>query len=199
MAVEIKETNLRKLLKANLNQLSTRSLQQFDNESDVKKVKDCIKQQSSQMKWSSFRKEILGQLENLLDIPLHTILTRSWESCEKVKKIAEIQIASGLDSTSIVPLQSHKIRSHQQPQMTLNIENCETTIFPLSIALELSFSNVVVKLQHGKIKSILSGLCEGTGIVKYGEILLAERDIITFHLTENFSKNKEINAPSFVL
>ena len=195
MTVEIKKANLRKLLKANLNQLSKQSLEQFDNEPNVKKVKDCLEQQSTQMQWPSFRKEILGQLENLLNIPLHTILTRSWDNCERVKEIAEVQIASGLDSTSIVPLQSHKIRSHQQPQMTLNIENCETAIFPLSIALDLSFSNVVIKLQHGKIKSILSGLCEGSGTVKYGDILLAKRAIMTFHLTENFSENKVAKRP----
>ena len=185
-----KKTSLKKLLRPNFVQLSEHCLQQFDNDLNIKKVRNCLEKQSSQINWLSFRKEILSQLENLLDIPLYSVLTRSWDSYEKVKKIASAQLHSGLDTVSVVPLRSHKIRSHQQPQMTLNIENCEKIVLPISISLDLSFSNVVVKLQHGEIKRVLSGLCKGSGVVKYGDILLAERDIMEFHLSEEISKEK---------
>ena len=189
--MKTKETSLKKLLRPNLAQLPVVVLKQFDSEQSINPVKLCLKNQPSNMEWTSFRREILGQLESLLDIPLHSVLTRSWEKCDKVIHTAQSQLDSGLDTVSVVPLRSHRIHSQQQPQITLSIDGCEKTVIVLTINLELSLSNVVIKLQHGKIKRIISGLCKGTGTVKCGNTLLVERDIMEFHLLENTNEKDE--------
>ena len=185
--MKTKQTSLKKILKPNLTQLPDNIIKSFDAEPNIQSVRSCLESQPTIMEWPSYRKEILNQLENLLDLPLHSVLTRSWMKCEKVSHTATTQLESGLDTTSIVPLRPHRIRSHQQPQVTLCIENCENTIIPLTINLNLSLSNVVVKLQHGKIQRIISGLCKGSASITCGSTLLAERTIMEFHLLENIN------------
>ena len=184
MTRDLDNISLKKILRANLTQLSEPLLEQFDAEKKIHAISHCLKKQSSKLNWENIRKEILWQMDSLLDIPLHSVLTRSWEHCEKVQRLAEAQIDSGLDTVSIVPLRSHKIHSRQCPQITLGIDTCERIILPISIELNLSLSNVVVKLQHGKIINIISGLCKGAGVVKYEHITLLNRKIPEFHLLE---------------
>lgn len=183
--MKTKQTSLKKLLRPNLTQLAGNVIKQFDTEPNIQSVRSCLENQPTNMPWASYRKEILKQLENLLDTPLHSILTRSWIKCEKVSRTATIQLESNLDTVSIVPLRSHSIRSHQQPQITLCIENCENTIIPLAINLNLSLSNVVVKLQYGKIQRVISGLCKGQATIGCGKTVLVKRDIMEFHLLED--------------
>ena len=187
-----KQTSLKKLLKPNLTQLPDNIIKLFDAEPNIQSVRSCLESQPAIMEWSSYRKEILNQLENLLDLPLHSVLTRSWMKCEKVNHTVTTQLESRLDTISIVPLRPHHIRSHQQPQVTLCIENCKNTIIPLIINLNLSLSNVVVKIQHGKIQRIISGLCKGSASITCGSTLLVERSIMEFHLLENINETNNL-------
>ena len=175
---------VKKILNADFTQLAPSVIKQIDKDKKFKNISHCLKKRSYKLNWEKVRSEILEQMEGLLDTPLHGVLTRSWEGYEKIQKTAFEQIDSGLDTVSIIPLRSHKIRSRQRPQITLSIEQCDKIILPITIDLELMLSNVVVKLQHGKITDIIAGTCQGIGIVRYENIKLIKQKISEFYLLE---------------
>lgn len=181
---------VKKMLNADLTQLPPSVLKQIDEEKKFKYISQCLKKGGYKLNWEKVRSEILEQMEGLLDTPLHSILTRSWEGYEKIQKIAFEQIDSGLSTISIVPLCSHKICSRQCPQITLSIEHYDKVILPITVDLKLMLSNVVVKLQYGKITNIIAGTCQGIGIVKYENIKLIKQKISAFYLLENIEASE---------
>lgn len=180
-------THINDLLKPNFADLPDDIVMQFDKDHAIVKLCNCLKQKAPHVEWHVFRKEILEQLEKLIDTPLHALLTRSWRQYDKLTKVIHDQIDNESEDVAVIPLHAHHVRSNQTPQLTLNIENCDRTILPIQINLDLSLKNTVVKAQYGKVISIMSGLCSGEGSIRYGDITLLETTISEFHLSEVIS------------
>jgi hypothetical protein len=179
----LKQTDLKILLRPNLHRLSYSQQKQFDAEPKVAQIRSFLHEYAPKNSWNTFRNEILTQFENLLAIPLRPILVRSWNQHPDIQQISLSQSRSHLKN-NILPLATHTLCSQQQPNLVMQVEQGKTISLPLNIVLELSLSNVILKLDKGKVERIISGICEGSGHIQYGDTLLAQREFMGFRLTD---------------
>ena len=177
------KTDLKTLLRPNLHQLSDAQQQQFDAEPKIAQIRRYLHQHAPSNHWDAFRTEILTQFEYLLTIPLRPILIRSWNQYEDIRHIS-LSKQRIHASNAVLPLATHTLCSQQQPSLVMRVEAGKNISLPLNIELELSLSNVIVKLEQGKVQRIMSGICKGSGQIQYGNTLLAKREFMDFRLTE---------------
>ena len=182
----LKQTDLKTLLRPNLHRLNDAQQKQFDAEPKVAQIRQYLQQHAPKNSWDVFRTEILTQFENLLAIPLRPLLIRSWNQHQDIQQISLSQSRTR-SQNNVLPLATHTLCSHQQPCLVMQVEAGKTISLPLNIVLELSLSNVILKLDHGKVISIISGICHGSGHIKYGDTLLAQREFMGFRLTDRIS------------
>jgi len=179
----LEQTDLKTLLRPNLHRLSYSQQKQFDAEPKIAQIRRYLQQHAPKNNWDSFRTEILTQFENLLAIPLRPILIRSWDQHQDIQQIS-LSKSRGCSKNNMLPLATHTLCSQQHPSLVMQVEQNKNISLPLSIVLELSLSNVILKLHHGKVERIVSGICQGSGHIKYGDTLLVQREFMGFRLNE---------------
>jgi len=179
----LKQTDLKTLLRPNLHQLSDSQQTQFDAEPKVAQIRHYLQQHAPKNNWNVVRTEILTQFENLLEIPLRPILIRSWDQHQNIRQIS-LSKSRYCSENNVLPLATHTLCSQQQPNLVMQLERGKNVSLPLNIVLEISLSNVILKLNQGKVERIVSGICQGSGHIKYGDTLLAHREFMGFRLTD---------------
>lgn len=180
----LEQTDLKTLLRPNLHQLHYTQQKQFDAEPKIAQMRNYFKQYAPSNHWDIFRVEILLQFENLLAIPLRPILIRSWNEHPNIQQIS-LAKSRNYSKNNMLPLANHTLCSEQEPCLVMQVAQNKNISLPLNIVLELSLSNVILKLRHGKVERIVSGICQGSGHIKYGDTLLAQREFMGFRLNES--------------
>ena len=83
---------------------------------------------------------------------------------------------------AVIPLLPHKIRSKHQPSLRIHLNHKEVGQLPLIATYTFRLSGVLLKIQQGKIQTILAGKCKSFASLLYQDTMLKEQKTPTFDL-----------------
>lgn len=180
-------TNLHTLYNADFRHLSETILRNLETTEEIQQLRQTVKANIPGSNWSLLRSEILAQTQQLLEIDLYPILITSWESHQDVaremgtlKRLLKADPKN--DTTTIVDLDEHEIKSTYSPSLSIRIGE-KIHLLRSFIAVTFNLKGVSLKIQRGEITKILSGDLSGKGFMQYQNATLIEKDFLTFSLT----------------
>ncbi|MFN3232339.1 MAG: hypothetical protein ACE363_09300 [Alphaproteobacteria bacterium] len=124
--------------------------------------------------WPAAKSTLADALTEALDVKLIDIVGGAWSKLKQLQEYRDPQ-RHPPEEVSLVPLIEHKVRSIHAP--AIDLLSGETVIAHLvfNVVLVLKLDGVTLKISGGRIVEIVSGTCQGTGILKYAEQKLAEK------------------------
>lgn len=149
---------------------------------DFRHLRQQLEQSSSDLDWQTVQLEIQQQLQQLLDIQVFEVLVSAWSQQTAVETVIKRQQEQTPNEVAVVPLPPHKIRSDHKPVLRILINQQQIIEVTLDIRLLFKLRGVVLKINHGKICSIMTGEAIGVGRVSHRNIPLAESRINSFKL-----------------
>jgi len=169
------------LLDPDFTQLSAHSIRAFEKTDNMQQLRLNLQQNVPNHQWSLVREEVLTQVSQLLDIPLHPILVKSWHTHEAVHREVQLQQAHPDNhEASIVVLDTHEIRSTHSPTLSTKVGQNFPIDLRFFIGIVLQLKHISLKIQQGEIKAILAGVISGSGFMQYQNITLLEKDFVHF-------------------
>jgi len=186
---------IKSLLNADFTQLSASSMRDFESTDNIQQLRRSLQKNVPDHQWSIIRQHVLAQTEQLLDIPLHPILVKSWLTHNAVKReIEQQQTNSAHHEESIVVLDSHEIRSTHSPTLTTKVGQ-ETINLRFFIGIVLQLKHISLKIQQGEIKAILAGVMSGNGFMQHQNITLIEADFLRIKLAGEITYSPHTSHP----
>ncbi len=179
---------IKSLLNADFTQLSASSMRDFESTDNIQHLRRSLQENVPDHQWEIIRQQVLSQAEQLLDIPLHPILVKSWRTHDAVKREIEQQQANSANhEESIVVLDSHEIRSTHSPTLVTTVGKNKTIPLRFFIGVVLQLKHVSIKIQQGEITAILAGVMSGNGFMQHQNITLLEADFLQIKLAGEIS------------
>jgi hypothetical protein len=179
---------LKSLLNADFTQLSASSMRDFESTDNIQQLRRSLQENVPDHQWDIIRQHVLVQAEQLLDMPLHPILIKSWHAHNAVKREIKRQQANNANhEESIVVLDSHEIRSTHSPTLITTVGKNNTIPLRFFIGIVLHLKHVSIKIQQGEITTILAGVMSGNGFMQHQNITLIEADFLQIKLAGQVS------------
>jgi hypothetical protein len=151
---------------------------------DIHKLQTILQAKSALPQWQLIQQEMSQQLMGLLNISLDTILSRAWGKNEKVQAVIQKQKETGSEELAVIPLHEHKIRSDHRPKLNIFLDGEKISEIPLTVRVVLKLHDVILKVQHGSIQSVIGGCVEGLAVIYHYQHKLKEQLIDRFELSE---------------
>ena len=170
-----KSMSLYDLLKPNLQQATK-------IKKEMPRIQKILKSEIPELKWNRVEQDIYQQLDKLLDVSLGSVFANVWTASQQVKQIIEKQNQEMTGDISVIPLPTHKIKSKHEPKLKIMLNDEQVGIFRLTAIFGFKLSNILLKIQYGKIQTVLSGTCKGVGSLSYHDTQLLENQIPEFDL-----------------
>jgi hypothetical protein len=127
--------------------------------------------------WPVARGEILGRIDNLLQVNIQDILTQAWDKYRTLLKYRDRR-----NETIIVPLLEHTVKSRHHPAIEILLGDQLLTTIDFSIDLSLVLKGFVVTIRDGRIIAIKTGDCQGKGSVACEGFIILEKETGPFAL-----------------
>ena len=193
----IQTQTIKALLNADFTQLSASSMRDFESTDNIQQLRRSLQENVPDHQWDIIRQQVLAQAEQLLDIPLHPILVKSWRTHNAVKREIERQQANSANhEESIVVLDSHEIRSTHSPTLVTTVGKNNRIHLRFFIGVVLHLKHVSIKIQQGEITAILAGIMSGNGFMQHQNITLIEADFLQIKLAGKISYRSKSKARS---
>lgn len=186
---------IKSLLNADFTQLSASSMRDFESTDNIQQLRHSLQENVPDHQWTIIRQQVLTQIEQLLDIPLHPILVKAWSTHDAVKREIEQQQANRTNhEESIVVLDSHEIRSTHSPTLTTKVGKDNTINLRFFIGVVLQLKHISLKIQQGEIKAVLAGVMSGNGFMQHQNITLIEADFFHIKLAGGISNSATVSS-----
>ena len=173
-----------------------------ETEKEIQKIRTALESEISGLEWDKVKSQIYQQLDKLLDVSLGVVLARAWVSSRQVSKVIEQQNEEMTDAITVVPLLDHKVQSIHEPNLKIMLSDTQIGQLPLMVKFAFSLSGILLKIQFGKIQSVLAGKCNGVSSLSYQDVILQEKKIEEFDLPNEINviktRNEQIMEESAV-
>lgn len=144
--------------------------------------------------WPAALGEIVGKIDDLVDIPVSKVVAGAWNKYRLLQKYADTKKYPPSE-TIMVPLATHTIRSIHKPYVEILVEDKPIGTIAFEIDLELTLEGVLLSIQNGKIMEVRIGRCQGKGRVRCEEVVVAERETKEFPLPGSIRLKEGIPIP----
>lgn len=164
-----------------------------ETEKEMQKIRMALEAEISGLEWDKVKSQIYQQLDKLLDVSLGAVLARAWVSSRQVSKVIEQQNEKMIDEITVVPLLDHKVQSIHEPNLKIMLSDTQIGQLPLMVKFAFSLNGILLKIQFGKVQSILAGKCKGVSSLSYQGVILQEKQIEAFDLPNEINVIKTRN------
>jgi len=148
--------------------------EELETRPEFSMVKERLSQKVPGLGWPGTVDKIMGNLSQLFDISLSSIMVRAWNNFRILFKYLNRE--NYLPEEIIyLDLHEHTIKSEHHPAMEILLNGASLGKIIFHITVSLTLKGVTLKIQEGKIKEITPLSCEGKGTFKLGEFVLLER------------------------
>jgi hypothetical protein len=118
--------------------------------------------------------EVGRRFEEMLDITLADILSGALGKYVLLLKYAD-RDKYPRDESVLVPLGSHEIDSKHAPVIEVVINGTPVLRLAFSVDLVLSMKSAILRIQDARIREMRPGEANAKGSIKFGKVLIAER------------------------
>lgn len=135
----------------------------------------------TRVKWTVASGTVSKKLSDILDIKLMNIIETGWKKYAELLKYTDREKYPP-DSVLLVSLAEHTLKSEHKPsiEILVNGEVCGKIDF--DVAVSLTLSGMILRVQDGRITGIISGTCKGEGTLKCEDTLIVKKSLDTITL-----------------
>lgn len=131
--------------------------------------------------WPAALNEIARSTADLLDMAVPEILVAAWNKYRFLRKyLDKDKYPPG--ETLLVPLAEHTVKSEHHPYLEILLGGQPIGKLTFTVSVALTLKGLTLKIRDGKIKAILTGSCEGQGVLKCEQIVIVEKQRALFSL-----------------
>lgn len=134
--------------------------------------------------WEAVQKQILNQVETLLDKPLWDILYPAWEEHDDVKKFIHEQSFDEDGVLGIAVLTDHELRSSYAPTIDINLNGDSQGVLCFFLGVKLDLIDITLKINKGKIEEVLSGTINGHIILQHQNATFIDQSFINKNIAD---------------
>lgn len=150
------------------------SLSGIESSEKISSLREAFSRETKGIKWSVAFREMIKQIADLLNIGVPDIMVKAWNKYSLLLKYSDRKKYSP-DEIFLVPLAEHTIKSEHHPYLEILINNQTVGKMVFDINISLMLEGIILKIQDGKIKEILTGSCKGKGTIKHGDFVIFEK------------------------
>lgn len=138
---------------------------------------------------------VKDSLEPLFDMDLVDIFCGGWT------KLQELQAYRDPDQhppqeISLVPIVTHQITSEHHPGLEILVGPTRVTSVKLDVELQVTLEAVVLKVQAGRIREVMTGAFQGEGTIKCRGKTLIARSTPKYNLPASIPLGDGIEIPA---
>lgn len=189
------EITLNKIFSFNEKDLPQRILSEIESNEKLSLLKESVSKEVKEIKWATTFNEIIKKIKDLLNISIPDIMVKAWNKYGFLQEYLDKEKYPS-DETILVPLSEHTIKSEHHPFVEILINDKSIGKIEFNINIVLTIKGIILKIQNGKIKELITGSCEGKGNVKYENLIILERDIESISLPNSIDFGKGISITS---
>ena len=163
-------------------ELSQNRLSAIESNEKISSLKEVFSKEAKGIRWPVAFNEIIKKIEDLLNIGIPDIMVMAWNKYKILLKYSDRKKYSP-DETFLVPLAEHTIKSEHHPCIEILINDKMVGKIGFDINISLKLEGIILKIQDGKIKEILTGSCKGKGTINHGDFVMFEKSLEPIQLS----------------
>jgi len=175
------ENTLRQFFSYNENDLSQKRLSEIESDEKMSSLKEVVSKEAKEISWPAAFNEIIKNIGDLLNIGIPNIMVMAWNKYRILLKYLDSEKYSP-DETFLVPLAEHTIKSEHRPYIEILVNEKQVGKIEFNIDISLTLKGIILKIRDGRIKEILTGTCKGKGTIRYGNLVITEKETGSFTL-----------------
>ncbi len=126
----------------------------------------------AKLRWHAIGDAIQAKASELLDKDILELITDAWQKYNVLSDLAA-ETLSGSE-TALFPMGEHTIHSELHPYLEIQAGGGSYKLV-LDVNADIELKGLMLKIEKGKIMSISSGSCEGSGEIKWKSLSLLKR------------------------
>jgi hypothetical protein len=123
--------------------------------------------------WPNTARDIGNALASALRLRLADVLVAGWNKYYEISKYKDRKKYPS-DAIIEVPLAGHTFTSSHEPRVEILANGARVADIRFQVDLEIEVECAVLTIQDAKIKSISTGMCEGTGTLRCESLVFAK-------------------------
>lgn len=160
-------------------------LSMIESSEKISLLKESVLQEA-RVKWPLAFDTIAEKITDILNIGIPDIMVMAWNKYKILLKYLDKQKYPPSE-TFLVPLAEHTIKSEHRPYIEILINDKPVGKIEFNIAISLALKGIILKIQDGKIKEVITGTCKGKGTIRCENLVILEKE------TESISLPGSIN------
>lgn len=151
-------------------------LSTMESTKKISSLKEVFLKEAKGIRWPVAFNEIMKKIGDLLNIGVLDIMVMAWNKYSLLLKYLDREKYSP-DETFLVPLAEHTIKSEHHPYIEVLINDKMIGKIGFDINISLKLEGIILKIQDGKIKEILTGSCKGEGTISHDDFVIFEKSL----------------------
>ena len=141
------------------------------------------------VKWNAAMPDLAPKIDELFDIEIPNMFVIAWNKAREVQDaLNESKHLS--EEVIYLELAEHSIISEHHPYVEMSIKNFPPKkIIELTVKLSMKLKGFQLKIHHGVIEEIRTGLCEAEGVIEYKELIIMEKKLEAIKLPGSIRLN----------
>ena len=163
----------------------------IETSSQIKELKKNLQKEAKSLKWSPILDQVADKIADLLNnITIKDIMLRAWNKYHYLDKYLD-KSKYAPDETILIPLVEHTIKSKHHPSIEILVNDHVVDSIKLDIVVAFKLKGIMLTIKDGKIRQIQTGTCKISGTVKYGQMILAQKELDTISLPGKINLDDE--------
>ncbi len=138
---------------------------------------------------------ITDSLDPLLDMDLVDIFCGGWTKLEELQAYRDPS-QHPPHEISLVPIATHTITSEHHPGLDILVGPARVATVKLDVELQVKLEAVVLKIQAGRIREVMTGAFQGEGTIKCRGKTLVARSTPKYNLPASIPLDEGVEIPA---
>jgi hypothetical protein len=148
--------------------------EQWEQSPELKTLRQKLAAAAPALAWTGVWEKVAAEIPRLFQVSTPGILVKAWNIFRLLVKYLNREHYPP-NEVIYLELGEHTVRSDHHPYIEVRVNEMSVQRLTFHILLSLTFKEVTLKIQDGKLKAITPVACEGKGVVKLGDFVLWER------------------------
>jgi hypothetical protein len=131
--------------------------------------------EEAKVKWPVAFGMVVEKISDLLDVKLLDIMVIAWGKYRSLQRYLDREKYPP-GETFLVHLAEHTIKSEHHPSIQILVNDKLVGKIEFNIAISLMLKGIILKVQDGRIKEIITGTCKGKGTIKCEDYVILEKE-----------------------
>lgn len=146
----------------------------WERSAEIAALRENLAAAAPAVAWTGAWEKVAAEIPKLFQVSTPGLLVKAWNNFRLLFKYLNREHYPP-NEVIYLELGEHTVKSEHHPYIEVLVNGVSVRRLTFHILLTLTFKEVCLKIQDGRIKAITPVSCEGKGVVKLGDFVLWER------------------------